>query len=147
MSLGSWIASNPEAATLIVSTVVGYVWNKARGKKQDDLWDTAVGLGRQVLPAIIKEGRLYDDEYVLRRINGAIWAGLDRLGVKHSKMLDSLVAEVAEHVKAELAERLFNAHLSDFIKVQNQTAGMLETALPEARVVSMGEKTAGAGTP
>jgi hypothetical protein len=128
MPLLNWIASNPDTAATIAMTVGLWLWNKARGKKQDDIWDTIMQLGRHALPDLLKSARLYDDAYVLDQIQKAIWAGLGRLGVKRTPIIDKFVSEAAEHVKAELAQRLFDAHITDFVKVQTTTKEILESA-------------------
>lgn len=124
MSLVDWISSNPDTAVTIVGGVAAYLWNKARGRKTDDLWDTAVKLGHQAVAGLLKDPNLYDDAYVRAKLNSSIWAGLSRLGVKLNPVLEKLVDEVVEHVKGELAEQLWKHNLDGFIRVQTQTAAI-----------------------
>lgn len=116
----SFINSNPALVVGLFTTIGGWIWH--RKVTANDLWDTLMQMGRQVFPEIVKDARLYDDAYVLARIEGAIWAGLSRLGVKRSSGLESLVHEAAEHVKAELAAKLTEYHLDKTINVLQQTS-------------------------
>lgn len=129
MSLVNWITSNPDAAVAIVGGVVTFIWNKARGKKTDDLWDTLLQLGRQAFPKLLRDAHLFDDAYVRARLNAAIWQGLERLKVKRSKLVEGLVDEVVEHLVGELASKVIDLGLSEYIKTSKETSGTIAAHL------------------
>jgi hypothetical protein len=125
MSIVNWATENPKDALFVVSAIAGWVYHKARGEKADDLWETALKLGKQVLPKLMQDARLYDDAYVNAQIRKTIVAGLARLSLK---LPDALIDEAVEHIHGELAEKLTAYHLDEFIKVQKQTGELLEAA-------------------
>lgn len=121
MSVLDFVTKNPQLVVLIATTVGGLLWHRNRSINLNDLWDTAMQLGKQALPMILKDTRLYDDQYVLSKITASIWAGLDRLEVKHTPTVDDYVKEAAEHIKGDLAAMLADAHLGGFIDTQSRT--------------------------
>jgi hypothetical protein len=125
MSIVNWATENPKDAIMIVGAVVGYLWNKAHGRKTDDIWDTALKLGKQVLPQLLKDARIYDDAYVNGEIRKYIVAGLARVKLT---MPEKLIDEAVEHIHGELAEQLMKHNLDEFIKVQSKTAEVLKAA-------------------
>ena len=110
---------HPALIVTIITSLAGLFWK--RNQSLNDTWETILQLGRQVLPEVLKDPRLYNDEYVLSKITESIWRGLGRLGIKRSPKLEGLVNEAAEHVKAELAAKLTEYHLDSFIKTQKET--------------------------
>lgn len=128
MTLLNWISSNPDAAIGIVTTVLAYAWNKARGKKTDDLWDTLLKLGQQVIPKLLADSRIYNDAWVNGEIKKAIVAGLGRLKVPLNSATEPLVDEAVEHIHGELAAKLTEYNLGKFIKVQEKTVDELKAA-------------------
>jgi hypothetical protein len=114
----NWITHNPDAAFAIVTTIGAWLYHKARGQKADDLWDTAMKLGKQVLPKLMQDARLYDDAYVNAEIRKAIVAGLSRLKLK---LPDALIDEAVEHIHGELAEQVMAHNLGRYIEVSSKT--------------------------
>jgi hypothetical protein len=102
MSIVNWATENPKDALFVVSAIAGWLYHKARGEKADDLWETALKLGKQVLPKLMQDARLYDDAYVNAQIRKTIVAGLARLNLK---LPDALIDEAVEHIHGELAEQ------------------------------------------
>lgn len=131
MDVLDFAEKHPKLVTLIITTIGTLIWHHGRKTSLNDIWDTMLQLGRQALPDLLRDARLYDDAYVLDKIQKAIRAGLGRLGVKRTPIIEQYVTEVAEHVKAELAQRLFNAHITDFVKVQTTTGDLLKAAPPD----------------
>jgi hypothetical protein len=125
MSIVNWASENPKDALFIVSAVVGWLYHKARGQKSDDLWDTAMKLGKQVLPKLMQDARLYDDAYVNAEIRKAIVAGLSRLKLK---LPDSLIDEAVEHIHGELAEQVMAHNLGKYIEVSSKTVADIKAA-------------------
>lgn len=134
MMLADWIASNPDAAAAAIVTVGGFIYRKVTGKKTEDLKTTVMKIGRQVLPQLLQDAKLYDDAYVNERIRRTILAGLARLKVPESKFILALVDEAVEHIHGELAAQVVDYHLGKFIKVQSKTAEVLKT-LPEDKPI------------
>lgn len=125
---------HPQLIGLIITTLVGLVWHRGKKLSLDDIWDTMEQLGRQALPALAKEGKLYDDAYVSEMFESRIWAGLNKLGVKRSPVIEKMVHEVVIKLHDELAQKLFDSHIGDFIKKQSGTADIMKT-LPEPKPV------------
>lgn len=128
MSLVNWISSNPDAALAVVTTFGAWLYNKARGRKADDLWDTVLKLGKQVLPKLMQDAKLYDDAYVNEQIRKAILAGLARLKVPENKLTLALVDEAVEHIHGELAEMVMRYNLDRYIEVSSKTIAELKAA-------------------
>jgi hypothetical protein len=133
MSVLDFIGQHPDLVGVVITTIGGLILHRNHAIKADDLWDTMMQLGRQVFPVLIRDARIYDDAYVLGKIQDYIWAGLSRLGIKKTPTLEKLVTEVAEHVKAELAQKLFDAHIGDFITTQQKTADVIKAMPPEPK--------------
>lgn len=128
MSLVSLALEHSEDIIAIGALVGGLLFNRSRKATLDDLWETMEKLGKQALPRLLSDHRLTDDVWVLGQITEAIWAGLDRIGVKRSKTLEKLVSEAAEHVKAELADAVIKQLLGKYIDVSTKTAEQLKSA-------------------
>jgi hypothetical protein len=124
MTLMNWINENPSTAFAVASGLVGWLYHKARGQKADDLWETALKLGKQVLPKLMQDAKLYDDAYVRAEIRKAILAGLARLKLPENKLTLALVDEAVEHVHGELAEQVMKYHLDQYIKVSEKTVAL-----------------------
>ena len=117
---------HPALIATIITSLAGLIWK--RNQTLNDTWETLLQLGRQVFPEVLKDSRLYDDTYILVKISDSMWKGLNRLGVKRSPVLEKLVNEAAEHVKAELAAKLTDYHLDAFINAQQKTDEILSQA-------------------
>jgi hypothetical protein len=125
MSIVNWATENPKDALFVVSAIAGWLYHKARGEKADDLWETALKLGKQVLPKLMQDARLYDDAYVNAQIRKTIVAGLARLNLK---LPDALIDEAVEHIHGELAEQVMAHNLGRYIEVSSKTVADLEAA-------------------
>jgi hypothetical protein len=125
MTLANWINENPSTAFAIVSAVGGWLYHKARGDKTDSIKETALKIGKQVLPRLMQDARLYDDEYVRREIRKAIVAGLGRLKFT---LPDSLIDEAVERIHGELAEQVMKHNLQQYINVSEKTVEVAEAA-------------------
>lgn len=123
-----FIANNWDSLTAAGLVVGGWLWKKAHHQKTESLSDQLLKLGRQVLPKLIRDGKLYDDAYVNAEIRKTILAGLGRLNIPLNKTVTVLVDKAVEHIHDELAQQLFSAHLDDFIEKQQGTADMLKAA-------------------
>lgn len=128
MSIITFATEHYDDIIAIGGLAYGLLLQRSRKKLLDDLWDTAAKLGKQVLPRLLDDTRLTDDAWVLSQITEGIWAGLDRLGVKRSKPIEKIVAEVAEHVKADFADAVIQKLLSGYIKTSEKTLGTLKEA-------------------
>lgn len=128
MSIITFAAEHWDDIAAVGGIVATLLWRRGKKLSLDDLWDTAEKIGLQVLPKLLADPHLHDDVYVRLKINGAIWAGLERLGVKHSKTIDKLVDEVTEHVKGDLAAKLMDQLLGKYIDVSKQTVETLKEA-------------------
>lgn len=128
MNALNFIKDNPDLVTLVIGTVVGLVWRKDKKAKESDRWDLLLQLGRQLLPKLLADVRLYDDAYVRAKLREYMVNGLTRLKVPMNPIISDLVDEAVEYVHGELAEKLISSGLDQFIKVQSKTADILEAA-------------------
>lgn len=119
----NFVAHNWDTIATVVTLVGGYLYNKARGRKTDDIWDTALKIGKQVLPRLLKDAKLYDDAYVNAEIRKYIVAGLTRVKLT---LPDALIDEAVEHIHGELAEMAMKYNLDRYIEVSSGTAAMLK---------------------
>lgn len=118
MSIVNWATENPKDAVFVVSAIVGWLYHKAKGDKTDSIKETAMKLGKQVLPRLMQDARLYDDAHVKSEIRKAIVAGLERLKLK---LPDLLIDEAVEHIHGELAEQVMAHNLGRYIEVSSKT--------------------------
>jgi hypothetical protein len=128
MSLVNFITANPDLVGLIVTTIGGLLWHRGQKTKENDYWETFMKIGRQILPRLLQDKRIYNDAWVREELTSAIFAGLARLKIPRNTLTESLVAEAVEHLHGELAELLTTHHLDEFIKVQGKTAEVLGSA-------------------
>jgi hypothetical protein len=130
MNLANFVMNNWDSI-LAVGGLLG-LWKHGKTKAigREDLWDTLLQLGRQSFTALLHDKGLYNDAYVRDFIEKAIWKGLDRLKVPHSKLVETFVAEAVEHVKGELAAMVFKYHASQLAKPLQATADKLK-GLPQ----------------
>jgi hypothetical protein len=110
----------------VTTLVGGWLWNKAHHRKTESLKDMLLSLGRQVVPKLLADARLYDDAWVRSRLRDYMVDGLTRLKVPMTPTVSGLVDEAVEHIHGELAEKLTAYHLDEFIKVQGKTAELLK---------------------
>lgn len=101
--------------------VGGWLWNKAHHKKTESFKDMALKFGRQVLPRIIADRRMFDDAYVNAQLRKAILAGMSRLKIPETATTLVLVDRAVETIHDELAQQLIAHGLAEFIKVQGGT--------------------------
>lgn len=120
--------SNWDTISTVGVLLGGWLWHKARHEKTESLQEMLLKLGRQALPVLVKDARLYDDAYVNGQIRKAIVAGLGRINVKITPATSALVDLAVEHVHDELASQLTEAHLGEFVKVQSKTLAELQAA-------------------
>jgi hypothetical protein len=128
MNLLNFAAQHWDDITAAGALITGLLWHRGKKLRLDDLWDTLMQLGRQVLPKLLNDPHLYDDAYVRAKLNTAIWAGLERLKVPHSQTVEKLVDEVVEHLHGELAEKLWNANLGAAVDKLQKTSDGLKAA-------------------
>lgn len=126
MSLVNFITSNPDLVALVVTTVGGLIWQRGKKTKENDRWDVLLQLGRQVIPRLLADSKIFDDEYVRSKLRAYMVDGLQRLKVPMSPVVSDLVDEAVEHIHGELAQKLTEYHLNEFIKVQSKTAEMMK---------------------
>lgn len=132
MSVLNFIASNWDSIAAVGGIVGGYIFHRGKKARETDRWDLIEKLAKQAFPRLLKDARLYDDAYVRRTIGGAIWAGLDRLGIKRSTALAKLVDEAVEYAIGELATALIDYQLGQFKRVQGETVDILKAATEPA---------------
>jgi hypothetical protein len=128
MSLIDFASNHYDDLIAAGGLIVGLIWHRGKQVKLSDLWDTMLKIGAQLLPRLLADPNLHDDAYVRAKINGFIWAGLERLGQKHSPALDKLVDEAVEHIHGDLAAKLTDELLSRYINVSDHTALVLKQA-------------------
>lgn len=126
MSLVNFITANPDLVTLVVGTVVGLVWRKDKQTKQSDRWDLLLQLGRQLLPKLLADARLYDDAYVRSKLREYMVDGLTRLKVPMNPIISDLVDEAVEHIHGELAGLVMQHNLGRYIEVSSKTVAEMQ---------------------
>jgi hypothetical protein len=112
MSVISFIGNNWDSIITVGGLVGGYLGLKKKKATEVDRWELISKLAKQALPKLLKDSRVTDDAHVRRVIAGAIWSGLDRLGIKRSTALAKLVDEAVEHAIGELAEEIWRRGFS-----------------------------------
>jgi hypothetical protein len=121
MNLLNFIVKNPDLVSLVVGTAVALVWHKGKKQTESDRWDVLLQLGRQLLPKLLKDARLYDDAYVRSKLREYMVDGLTRLKVPMNPIISDLVDEAVEHVHGELAQMVMKYNLDQYIKVSEKT--------------------------
>lgn len=127
MNLVNFVISNWDTIAAGASVVGGYIWHRGKKTQEEDRWELVEKLAKQALPKLLKDSRITDDVYVRRVIGGAIWAGLDRLGIKKSTALVKLVNEAVEHAVGELAEAIWKRGFHSIESSLGSAAAKLET--------------------
>ncbi len=135
MKTVDFVTNNWDSIIAVVTVIGGWAWKKAHGQKADDLWDTLLQLGRQALPGLLRDAKLYDDAHVRETISKTIWAGLTRLKVPKNTATLKMVDEAMEHIVGELAAKVMDHNLGEFIKVQGKTAETLKGLPQEVPVI------------
>jgi hypothetical protein len=130
MSLISWISSNPDAVATVVGGAALWIYNKARGKKSDDLWDRLLAVARQQFPKLLADPKAHENAHKV--VEDALWAKIERLGIKKTPVLDKLVDEIVDHALGELAGKLMDRDLSKYIETSKRTVEILKTAAEPA---------------
>jgi hypothetical protein len=130
MSLLSWITSNPDAAVALVGGTAMWVYNKARGRKTDDLWDRLIAVARQQFPKLLADPKAHENAHKV--VEDALWSKIERLGIKKTPVLDKLVDEIVDHALGELAGKLMDRDLSKYIETSKRTVEILKTAAEPA---------------
>lgn len=126
MSLINIVVTHWDDITAVGLLVGGWLWKKAHHEKTESVKDMALKLGRQVLPKIIADKRMFDDAYVNATVRKGILAGLARLNIPVTKTTTVLVDFAVEHIHDELAQQLTEYGLSEFIKVQGGTLDLMK---------------------
>lgn len=137
MSLGNWIANNPDAVGVIVTVIGGYLWKRASGQKTEDIWETLQDLAMAELPNLLNDPHVTAVAHA--RIRRAILAGLARLNIKRSKLVDKLVDEAVEWGCARLAEKIMERSLDRFIKTSEKTVDILKSAPEDKPIDTTGQ--------
>jgi hypothetical protein len=127
MNALNFVVNNWDAVALIAGTLYGLVHHTNKKQTASDRWDVLLALGRQLVPKLLADARLYDDQYVRSKLRQYMIDGLTRLKVPMTPKISDLVDEAVEHIHGELAEKLTEYHLGEFIKVQGKTAEILAT--------------------
>jgi hypothetical protein len=101
MSLSS---IDPNIIVAIFATIGTFIWNKLSGRKTDNIADVLTGLAKQELARIVTDPT--NIAFARSRLDMALHAGLERLGVKPSKAIDLAVSFAVEKAMGELADRV-----------------------------------------
>lgn len=95
---------DPNLIVALVTAVGTFIWSKVTGRKTDNIADVLTGLARQELARITTDPA--NIAFARARLDMALHAGLERLGVKPSKAVDLAVAFAVEKAMGELADRV-----------------------------------------
>lgn len=112
MNVVNFITGNWDAIATVGGLVGGLIWHRGKKATEADRWELVEKLAKQALPRLLKDPRINDDAHVRRVIAMAIWAGLERLGIKKTSALSKLVDEAVEHAVGELAEQIWKRGFS-----------------------------------
>jgi hypothetical protein len=130
MTLLNWIASNPDTVATVVGGAARWVYNKARGRKSDDLWDRLIAVARQQFPKLLADPNAHANAHKV--VEDALWSKIERLGIKKTAVLDKLVDEIVDHALGELAGKLMERDLGKYISTSKATVEILKTATEPA---------------
>lgn len=128
MSILNVIANHWDDIAAGAMLVGGYLFHRGGKVADQSLKKLASSLAKQALPRLLRDPRVHDDAYIRKVIAGAIWAGIDRLGIKHSAALQKLAAEAVEHAAGELCAKVIDYQLGQFIATQEKTLDVIKAA-------------------